>query len=108
MSTRIILIELQKAFDIINREMLLQKLKAIRFSKGTLQWFRSYLSERIFLVNIDSKLSDFGKISFGAPLESILGPLWFLIYMNDVPQAVRSTYFYTQRFMHLVPIRRST
>ena len=49
--------------------MLLQKLKAIRFSKGTLQWFRSYLSERIFLVNIDSKLSDFGKISFGAPLE---------------------------------------
>ena len=77
MSTRIILIELQKAFDIINREMLLQKLKAIRFSKGTLRWFRSYLSERIFLVNIDSKLSDFGKISFGAPLESILGPLWF-------------------------------
>ena len=69
MSTRIILIDLQKAFDITDREILLQKLKAIRFSKGTLQWFRSYLSERIFLVNIDSKLSDFGKISFGAPLE---------------------------------------
>ena len=69
MSTRIILIDLQKAFDITDREILFQKLKAIRFSKGTLQWFRSYLSERIFLVNIDSKLSDFGKISFGAPLE---------------------------------------
>ena len=36
-----------------------------RYSKGTLQWFRSYLSEQIFLVSIKSKLSDFGKISCG-------------------------------------------
>ena len=55
--TRMILIDLQKAFDTIDHEILLQKLKAIRFYKGTLQWFRSYLSERIFLVNIESKLS---------------------------------------------------
>ena len=59
--TGMILIDLQKAFDTIDHEILLHKLKAIRFSKGTLQWFRSYLSERIFLVNIESKLSDFGK-----------------------------------------------
>ena len=59
--TGIILIDLQKAFDTIDHEILLYKLKAIRLSKGTLQWFRSYLSERIFLVNIESKLSDFGK-----------------------------------------------
>ena len=53
--TGMILTDLQKAFDGIDHEILLQKCKAIRFSKGTLQWFRSYLSERIFLVNIESK-----------------------------------------------------
>ena len=62
-----ILIDLQKAFDTIDHEILLQKLKAIRFSKGTLQWFRSYLSERRYLVKIEIKLSDFGKISCGLP-----------------------------------------
>ena len=66
-------------------------LKAIRLSKGTLHWFRSDLSERIFLVNIESKLSDFGKISCGVPRRSILGPLLFLIYVNNMPQAIKSS-----------------
>ena len=52
-------------------------MKAIRFSRGTLQWFRSYLSGRIFLVNIESKLSDFGNSSCRVPQGSILGPLLF-------------------------------
>ena len=84
--TGMILIDLQK-----HHEILLQQLKAIRSSKGTLQWFRSYLSEQIFLVNNDSKLSDFGKISFEVPQGSILGSLLFLIYVNDMPEAVEST-----------------
>ena len=87
--TGMILIDLQKAFDTIDHEILLQKLKAIRFSKGTLQWFRSILSERIFLVNIESKLSDVGKIYFGVAEGSILGPLLFLINVNDMPQAIK-------------------
>ena len=86
-----ILIDLQKTFDTTDHENLLQKLKAIRFSKGTLQWFRSYLSERIFFVNVESKLSDFENISCGVPQRSILGPLLFLIYVNDMPRAVEST-----------------
>ena len=87
--TGMILIDLQKAFDTIDHEFLLQKLKAIRFTD--LQWFRSFLSERIFLVNIESKLSDFGKISSEVPKGSILGPLLFLIYVNNMPQVVKST-----------------
>ena len=85
-----ILIDFQKAFDTINHEVLLQKLKAIRFSEKSIQWFRSYLCIGIFLVETENKLFDFGKISCGVPQGSILGPLLFLVYVNDMPQAVKS------------------
>ena len=75
----------------LDHEILLQKLKVIKFSKSTIKWFKSYLSERIFLVNIENKLSDFRKISCGVPQGSILGHLLFLIYVNDMPQAITST-----------------
>ena len=80
-----ILSDLQKAFDTINHEVLLQKLKAIRFSEQRREWFRLYLCDQIFLVETENKLSDFGKISCGVPQCSILGPPLFLIYVNDMP-----------------------
>ena len=89
--TGMILIDLKKAFDSINHEVLLQKLKEIRFSESTIKWFKSYPFERIFLVNIENKLSDFGEISCGVPQGFILGPLLFLIYVIDMQQAVTST-----------------
>ena len=64
--------DLQKSFDNINQEVLLQNLKAIRFLEQIIQWFRSYLCDRIFLVETENKLSDFAKISFGVPQGSIL------------------------------------
>ena len=63
--TGMILIDLQKAFDTIDYEILLQKLKAIKFSENTLKWFESYLSESIFLVNIEKKLSGFERFLAG-------------------------------------------
>ena len=90
----VILADLQKAFDTINQEVLLQKLTAIRFSEEIVQWFRSYLRNRIFLVETENKLSDFGKISFGVPQGSILWSLLFLIYVNDMPQAVKFALVY--------------
>ena len=89
--TGMILIDLQKAFDTIDHEILWQKLKAIKFSKSTIKWFKSYLSERIFLANIENKLSGFGEISCGVPQGSTLGPLLFLIYVNNMLQAVAIT-----------------
>ena len=68
----------------------MQKLKATRFSEQSIQWFRSYLCDQIFLVETENKQSDFGKISCGVPHCSILEPLLFLIYINDMPQAVKS------------------
>ena len=89
--TGMTLINLQNAFDTMYHENLLRKRKVIKFSDSTIKRFKSYLSERIFPVNIENKLSDFGKITCGVPQGSILGPLLFLIYVNDVPQAVTST-----------------
>ena len=87
-----ILIDLQKVFDTIDYEILLQKLKAIRFSESTIAlWFKSYISERIFLAKIEKKLSDFGKISCGVPQGSTVGPLWILVTVNNVREAVTST-----------------
>ena len=102
--TGMILIDLQTAFDTIDHEILLQKLKAIKFSESTIKWFKSYLSERIFLVNIENKLSDTGKISCGVPQRSILGPLLFLIYVNNMPasRSINSA-FICRRFMYPIP-----
>ena len=63
--TGMILIGLQKAFDTIDHEILLQKLKAIKFSESTIKCLKWYLSERIFPVNIKNKFSDFGTFSCG-------------------------------------------
>ena len=70
--TGMIISDLQKAFNTTDHEILLPKVKAIRFSESTIKWFKSYLSKRKFLVNIENKLSDLGKISCGLQQGSIL------------------------------------
>ena len=91
--TGMILIDLQKAFDIIDHDVLLQKLYAIGFSKHTVNWFKSYLSNRSFLVNLENNFSQPASVSCGVPQGSILGPLLFLIYVNDMSQAVKCHLF---------------
>ena len=86
--TGMILIDLQKAFDTINHKILLDKLLPIGFSKNTISWYESYLAERHFTVEVANRVSKFSKISCGVPQGSILGPLLFLIYVNDMSQAV--------------------
>ena len=91
--TGMILIDLQKAFDTIYHAVLLQKLYAIGFLKHTVNWFQSYLSNRSFLVNLENNFSQPASVSCGVPQGSILGPLLFLIYVNDMSQAVKCDLF---------------
>ena len=90
--TGMILIDLQKAFA-INYDILLKKLSIIGFSDHTVKWFQSYLSNRKFTVNLENSFSEVSNISCGVPQESILGPLLFLIYVNDMPMAVKCNLF---------------
>ena len=91
--TGMILIDLQKAFDTINHDILLKKLSIIGFSDHTVKWFQSYLSNRKFMVNLENSFSEVSSISCGVPQGSILGPLLFLIYVNDMPMAVKCDLF---------------
>ena len=77
-------LDMSKAFDLVNHDILLQKLKLYRCNNETIKWFTSYLSSRSQKVYIQLTLSDSKTILSGVPQGSILGPLLFVIYINDI------------------------
>ena len=89
MLTSLILIHLQKVFDAIDHDVQLQKLYAIGFLKHTSNWFKSYLSNRSFLVNLGNNFSQSASVSCRVLQGSILGSLLFLVYVHDMSQAVK-------------------
>ena len=88
MHTGMILVDLQKAFDTLDHGVLLEKMKYFGFRASVIKWFESYLSNRKFLVCIDNIFSEAGTLKYSIPQGSILGPLLFLLYVNDLPQSL--------------------
>ena len=84
--TGMIMLDLQKAFDTVDHEILCQKLSVM--GVVSVEWFRSYLSDRTQMVNVNNTSSDFQKITCGVPQGSILGPLLFLCYVNDMSMSI--------------------
>ena len=75
------LLDLSKAFDSVNHELLLEKLGKVKVDRF---WFEDYLSNRTQSVRIEGHVSSKIDIEFRAPQGSILGPVLFLIFVNDM------------------------
>jgi hypothetical protein len=77
--------DLRKAFDTVDHQILFKKLQKIGIRGIELAWFKSYLTGRKQFVNINGTCSNLKNILLGVPQGSILGPILFLIYINDLP-----------------------
>ena len=83
--------DLKKAFDTVNHKILLKKLNHMGIKEINLKWIKSYLENRFQSTICNNKRSKLDKIKCGVPQGSILGPLFFLVYINDIKNVLKNT-----------------
>ena len=92
--SRGIFIDLKKAFDTVNHEILLTKLEHYGIRGVINSWFRSYLSDRRQSIETDKCISETETIVCGVSQGSVLVPLLFLLYINDIHKSSKEFTFY--------------
>ena len=85
--TAVVFLDLCKAFDTLDHQILFDKLEHYGVRGLALQWIKSYFSNRTQFIQINDTRSSEEIISCGVPQGSILGPLFFILYINDLPKA---------------------
>ena len=86
-------IDLSKAFDSLQYNRLFKKMEYMGFTKESTNWFRNYLTDRQQCVEVKDTLSDWNAVKLGVPQVSILGPILFLIYVNDINNSDKGSKF---------------
>ena len=90
----VVFLDLRKAFDTVNHLLLLNELRQIGCSDSALSWFRDYLTGRSQCTNVDNNMSNSEPITCGVPQGSVLGPLLFIIYINNVVKCLKHGSYY--------------
>ena len=86
-----VVMDFSKAFDVVPHGSLLVKLEYYGIRGNTLQWIDSFLRSRTQRVVVDAEMSDVAPVTSGVPQGSVLGPILFLVYINDMPESITST-----------------
>ena len=84
--TAVVMLDLSAAFDLVDKEILIEKLKLYGLEESSASWMNSYLSERNQQVYLDGELSKSLPVNIGVPQGSILGPILYCILVNDLPE----------------------
>ena len=88
----VVFLDLKKAFDTADHTILLSKLSAYGIQENAFNWFRSYLENRTQICSVSGSLSKTCSLQCGIPQGTILGPLLFLLYINDLPNCLTNSY----------------
>ena len=82
-------LDMSAAFDVVDHSLLLQKLALYGFQDDMLGWIYSYLSDRFQCVSIEGSLSRLLPVPVGVPQGSILGPLFYTLFTNELPEVIQ-------------------